>query len=62
MRRRIEWLAQKAAEGEPRALNKEGQVHTFGMVIEECTYPVSLEKQNDPYEMSIREVHGRYNR
>lgn len=31
----IEWLAKKAAEGETRALNKEGQVHTFGMDIEE---------------------------
>lgn len=31
----IEWLAQKAAEGETKALNKEGQVHTFGMDIEE---------------------------
>lgn len=31
----IEWLAEKAAEGETRALNKEGQVHTFGMDIEE---------------------------
>src|SRR5438477_292847 len=27
----IEWLAEKAAEGETRALNKEGQVHTLGM-------------------------------
>lgn len=31
----IEWLAEKAAEGETKALNKEGQVHTFGMDIEE---------------------------
>jgi hypothetical protein len=31
----IEWLAQKAAEGETRALNKDGKVHTFGMDIEE---------------------------
>jgi asparaginyl-tRNA synthetase len=37
----IEWLAHKAAEGETRALNKEGQVHTFGMDIEEGTYPLS---------------------
>jgi len=33
----IEWLAKKAAEGETRALNKEGEVHTFGMDIEEGT-------------------------
>jgi aspartyl/asparaginyl-tRNA synthetase len=54
----IEWLAQKAAEGETRALNKEGQVHTFGMDIEEGTYPPS--RKSDLTKNSPREVHGGY--
>ena len=56
MRRRIEWLAQKAAEGETRALNKPLEW------LSKKVPTLSLSKQSDPYEISIREVRGRYNR
>lgn len=44
----IEWLAEKAAQGEKAALNKEGQVHTFGMDIEEAPERYMVDTIGEP--------------
>jgi aspartyl/asparaginyl-tRNA synthetase len=44
----IEWLAEKAAEGEKAALNKEGEVHVFGMDIEEAPERYMVDTIGEP--------------
>jgi len=44
----IKWLAKKAAEGEKAALNKEGEVHVFGMDIEEAPERYMVDTIDEP--------------
>jgi tRNA synthetases class II (D, K and N) len=44
----IDWLAKKAAEGEKAALNKEGEVHIFGMDIEEAPERYMVDTIGEP--------------